>query len=204
MAEEQEQVELARGGNNDALAALLAEAAPGLRARCIARIRGDGLAMVDAEDVLQVTFLEAFLRISRFEYRGAGAFGAWLARIMDNNLTDVLRGVRARRPQEARRADADPSDSAANLAALLGWTSTTPSRTMMREELRDLVLGGLARLPEDYRRVIQFYELEGRSPEDVAGLMSRSVGAVFMLRARALERLREVLSGVLDFSAPQA
>ena len=48
-------------------------------------------------------------------------------------------------------------------------------------------------LPPDYARTIQLYDLEDRSVEEVAAAMGRSAGAVFMLRTRALDRLRVLL-----------
>ena len=51
----------------------------------------------------------------------------------------------------------------------------------------------IARLPEDYERVIRLYDLAGRGDEDVAGELGVSAGAVRMLRARALVRLRDLI-----------
>jgi RNA polymerase sigma factor (sigma-70 family) len=44
---------------------------------------------VEAEDVMQDSFLAAFLKIST--YRGEMSFGAWLKRIVINKTIDVLR-----------------------------------------------------------------------------------------------------------------
>ena len=51
----------------------------------------------------------------------------------------------------------------------------------------------LARLPEDYRRVIVLRIREDRSIAEIAGLMGRSPAAVQKLLSRALARARHDL-----------
>ena len=51
----------------------------------------------------------------------------------------------------------------------------------------------LARLPEDYRRVIVLRIREARSFAEIAGLMGRSPAAVRKLLSRALEKARQNL-----------
>ena len=79
---------------------------------------------------------------------------------------------------------------------LIGWTSTTPSRHASDQEQQALVLAALDRLPPDYACVLRMFELDGCAVDAIAESMGRSVGAVYMLRARAIDRLRDVLSGL--------
>ena len=51
----------------------------------------------------------------------------------------------------------------------------------------------LARLPDDYRRVIVLRLREDRSFAEIAGLMDRSPAAVRMLLSRALAKARQSL-----------
>jgi RNA polymerase sigma factor (sigma-70 family) len=64
--------------------------------------------------------------------------------------------------------------------------------------------GALRQLPPDYEKVIRLYDLAGKSPAEVAQEMGRSQGAVFMLRARAHDRLREVLGSSSQFFSTPA
>lgn len=57
----------------------------------------------------------------------------------------------------------------------------------------------LSRLPADYERVIRMYDLEGRGIEEVASELGRSSGAIYMLRARAHERLAGLLGSESRF-----
>ena len=56
-----------------------------------------------------------------------------------------------------------------------------------------MLKAAIDQLPKDYRRVVQLYDLDGLAAAEVARQMDRSDGAVYMLRARAVDRLRELL-----------
>ncbi|MDX2197804.1 MAG: sigma-70 family RNA polymerase sigma factor [Phycisphaerae bacterium] len=205
MIQNQDQLlEAATGGDRDALVALLEHCGPLVRARLARKWAQEAPGKLDMDDVMQVTYLEAFLRVGQFESRGEGAFLAWLTQIAENNWRDAVRELgRQKRPPEARRiAPTNLEQSATSLLDQLGWTSTTPSRTVGQREISSTVLAAMERLPLDYARVLQLYDLQGGAVERVASEMGRSTGAIFMLRARALDRLREILSGVLgDFGS---
>jgi RNA polymerase sigma-70 factor (ECF subfamily) len=80
-----------------------------------------------------------------------------------------------------------------DLILLLSGGGATPSGAAATREAVGLVQAAVDRLPEDYRRVVRLYELQGLSIHDVAADMGRSEGAVKMLLARARDRLRESL-----------
>jgi len=86
-----------------------------------------------------------------------------------------------------------PEDSMAALVDVLGITDTTPSMVAMRGEAGNILVRAIDELPGDYARVIKLYDLQGLSPSQVAAELKRSEGAVFMLRARAHDRLKEIL-----------
>ena len=156
---------------------------------------------IDADDVMQVTYMEAFLQIHRLAARDAAGFVGWLRRMARNNLRDAIRELgRKKRPDPMRRVSGSPEDgSDVALVQLLGATSTTPSRALAAGEIGLLIDAALDRLPPDYGRVVRLYDLEERAIGDVAGLMGRSPGAVHMLRARAHDRLRELLGSEARF-----
>ena len=53
----------------------------------------------------------------------------------------------------------------------------------------ELTRKAVAALPPDHRRVIELYDLEGKSIQEVAEEMGRTQGAIWMLRSRALRHL---------------
>ena len=110
--------------------------------------------------------------------------------------------MRQKRPQPRDRIrEGENGDSVAGLAELVGATLTTPSRRVRKDEARSALLDAIDALPKDYATVIRLYDLDGQSVDETAKALCRSQGAVFMLRARALERLRGLLgTGSIFFS----
>lgn len=195
MAEDSGQAALlarAKQGDQGALVSLLEAIGPEVRRRIEARITRALRSSIDADDVMQVTYLEAVTRIDRFEFGGVREFVAWLSRMAENNLIDAIRELEAaKRPSPKNRVSPGWDQSAVNLVEILGGTSSTPSRNVAAAEAVRFMKWALERLPPDYEKVIQMYDLDGHSVEEVAEAMGRSPGAVYMLRARAHDRLRE-------------
>jgi RNA polymerase sigma-70 factor (ECF subfamily) len=188
-------------GDGDALSALLEHFGPQVESAL--HVGRRWRSAIDVGDVMQVTYLEAFLQIGRFDAArspGAAGFLRWLRTIAANNLRDAIRGLSGhnRPPPEHRVAHQAPEDSASEFIEQLGFTTTTPSRTARRGEASRILLAAIDRLPPDYREVVRQYDLDGKPIADVASLIGRSSGAVHMLRARAHARLRELLGEYSD------
>ena len=184
-------------GDRGSLVELLESLAPALRARLEGKIPATLRVAVEADDVLQVTYIEVVGRIGQFKTGGLSGFRAWVNRVAENNLLDAIRAATAaKRPDPAKRAHTprNAEDSAATLIEVLaGESKATPSRFVARGEAVLAMERMLATLPADYAKVIRLYDLAGRPVEEVAKEMGRSTGAVFMLRARAHDRLREAM-----------
>lgn len=195
----------ARDGDRKALVALLEAMGPRVRARIEPKIPPTLRSSVDADDVMQVTYLEAVTRIDKFTTGGSSAFLAWLTRLADNNLTDAIRWLQsAKRPSPSRRVSArSADDSASDFLGMLGVQTATPSRDAARGEAGRWLDAALASLPADYEKVVRLYDLEGKSPPEVAEAMGRSQGAMWMLRARAHERLKEAMGPAGRFFSQQ-
>jgi RNA polymerase sigma-70 factor, ECF subfamily len=65
----------------------------------------------------------------------------------------------------------------------------------MAHEQAEALRRALARLPDDYRRVITLRYDDGQSFEEIGRLMERSPDAARKLWARAMERLRQEWEG---------
>jgi RNA polymerase sigma-70 factor (ECF subfamily) len=196
-----ELLEKAAEGDTAALRALLERFGPQVRNVIRGRIGKQWRAVLDADDVLQVTYLEAFLQIDQLNARDAASFAAWLTRIAENNLRDAIKELeRQKRPHPSKRVQRGAGDeSCLTLLEVVGGTTTTPSRKAAQREAADIIRSALDRLPADYCQAVRLYDLEGRSSEQVAATLGRSVGAVHMLRARAHDRLRALLGSESKF-----
>ncbi|MFO0972170.1 MAG: RNA polymerase sigma factor [Phycisphaerae bacterium] len=206
MQESDEQlVHRAQQGDEQALATLLERAGLELHAQLEARIGPRYRGQFNADDILQVSFLEAFLRVRSLEVRGHGSFMTWLRKIAEHNLLDAIRELeRDKRPAPSRRVEfANSDDSYVALVEQMASASSAASRVCAREELRQCVDAALRELPAEYEQALRLFELQGLSGEEVALKMGRSHGAVRMLLARARERLAELLgSDSRFFSKP--
>jgi len=174
-------------GDHDALEVLLRRSAPELRRRLRGRIAERHRGLITVDDVVQDACTDAFVGIGRFAYRGPGSFGAWLESIAWASLMDAVRFLEARKRGGGMQRRADVST--------LGSVSATPSRAAARGEALKALEAGLDALPEHYAAVVRGYDLEGRPIESVAEELGRSVGAVYLIRNRALRRLRGEMGG---------
>ncbi len=193
-------------GDAGALRVLLEQFGGEVRKRICGKIEKRWQASLDEDDVMQVTYLEAFLHIDQLTARDSASFLTWLTRIAENALRDAVRGLtRQKRPDPARRVESAPGvDSYVGLLECLGVTTTTPSREAARRDAAAILETAVAKLPEDYKTAVRLYDLEGRSVAEVAAGMGRSVGAVHMLRARAHDRLRQELGTASQFFSGSA
>lgn len=192
---DQEQVARAVHGDSAALAELLQSAVPALLAEIDRELGSKHAGLVDAHDILQLTCLEAFLRVGDFVWYGPASFPNWLRQIAENNLRDATRALERdkRSPPGAHARPLSIDDSCAMLVQRLEAPITSASRKLSREESKALLLRALEQLPPEYQTVIRLYELEELSGPEVAERMARSHGAVRMLLARARARLAEIL-----------
>lgn len=190
----------ALAGDQRALIALLEEIGPQVRARIATKISPTWRTLVDEDDVMQVTYLEAVMRLQSFTNGGVPQFVGWLTRMAENNLIDAIRSLEAgRRPAPSKQIKRSRDESSTALLNLLGATMTTPSKVAAKGEAGTLLDQALRTLPPDYEKVLRMYDLEGQEIAEVAKALGRSEGAVFMLRARALDRLRDALGSPANF-----
>ncbi len=195
-------LEKALAGDREAVIDLLEACAPRIRARIAPKITAHLRSSIDEDDVMQVTYLEVVTRLDTFNGGGIAGFLAWMSRLAENNLIDAVRMLEAdKRPNPRNRVTTRRSaeDSAADLIDLIGMTISTPSRAAARDEVREALTRVLEKLPPDYATVIRLYDLQGRSASEVAAELRRTEGAIYMLRARAHDRMRELLPGESKF-----
>ncbi len=188
-------IDRARRGEADALGILLEKHRHDLRAAARALVGQALRAKIDPSDLVQETFLKANRDFANFEGRDEAELRAWLRTILARCLADQIkyhsRRVRAYRRQTSLDVLLQGSRSAVQRS--LAARGPSPSEGAVRREQAVILADAVERLPEDYRKVYELRTLQHLSFEDVAPRMNRSVGAVRMLWARALERLNSIL-----------
>ena len=119
---------------------------------------------------------------------------AWLRRLLLHNLADFSRSYRRTGKRQAEREVPLEADSSAGASGRgLAADTPSPSGQAMAHEQDEALERALARLPEDYRRVLFWRYQEERSFEEIGQLLKRSPNAAQKLWLRAVERLRQEL-----------
>jgi RNA polymerase sigma-70 factor (ECF subfamily) len=133
------------------------------------------------EDILQLTFMQAFRDIATFEQRTDASFGDWLARIAENRLCDAIRQHdRPKHGGDLRRIE-DVARDDSRILSLWDWIAaddTSPASAAVRREALQALQVALAALPEDQRAAIQLQQLEGKSVDETAAALGRTPGAI--------------------------
>lgn len=193
-------------GDEAALSTLLEAHHDALGTRIVPQIGRRFRSALGVEDVLQVTYLEAFLRIGQFDPDAGTSFLNWLTRMAENNLRDSIRELdRQKRPPRSRQIDTHiGEDSYATLWASIPGTQTPPGQRAGRDEIRVLLEAAIAELPPDYATVVRLCDLDGCSGAEAAEAIGKSRGAVYMMRLRARDRLAEILGTSSKFFCDSA
>lgn len=131
----------------------------------------------EAEDMLQDGFIRVFRDMG--QYRGDGALGGWIRRIMVNTALshlrkqrDFVKDVPDFAPYEAKfHTDED-------------FASNLDAQTLM---------GYLQKLPPGYRAVFNLYAIDGYSHEEISEQLGITIGTSKSQLFKAREYLKKIL-----------
>ena len=169
-------VDLARGGDRQALGRLFEDCRPRLEA-VVRDILGDRLKQGDGvDDVLQETFTRACDAIAGFEWRGEDSFLRWLSVVARNVVLEAARGAKM---APGPLPEEDPSGG-----------DLSQSRLLRREERFDRLQEAIQRLSPVHRQVILLARIEKLPLKEVASRLGRTHDAVRQLLRRALRELK--------------
>lgn len=190
-----ELIDRARRGDVAALGCLLEARRSALRA-ITERALGERVATrVDASDVVQRTFLEAHRGFSLFAGRDEPELGAWLRKVLDNQIAAAIRDNTKLKKRDIRRErslDAvTQNDSQSPRELACGHSS--PSTRAIRGEEAGRLTAALATLPEDQREAVRLRHLEGWPLERISEQMGRSPQATAGLIKRGMQALRRTM-----------
>jgi len=184
MEEDRELVQLAQTGDSHAFDMLMRRYTPSLN-RFLRRFMRNS---DDVEDVIQETFIKAYLSINRF--RSDSTFSTWIVRIGINAAKDGL-ALRQRQGLQLSTLGGENDDDK-TLAEARADLDTPESRLETKEAIA-LLETALATLPEEQRMSFELREIEGMTYEEIAGQMHCPVGTV---RSR-IHRARDSLTAAL-------
>ena len=185
--------------NESEFANLLRAECDGLKRRISRRIPWSMRSLIDADDVLQHACVDAFHAFGTVRFENRAALSGWFATIARRALIDTIRALRAEKRGGRWRPVRylDPNQSLSDLFLRLHQTSITPSRQAVARECLERLEKAVVELPDHYRLVVELYDLQQQTIEEVACRLGRSIGAAFMLRNRA----HRMLASMLESSA---
>lgn len=146
----------------------------------------------DAEDLIQETYLKAYKNFSSFK-QGTN-LKAWLYRIMTNTYINSYRKAQ-RRPTESS-AD-ELSDFQLYTTSGHDSTGLESAEVAALKQMPDSQISeAMNDLPEDYRMVVYYADVEGLAYKEIAEVMGTPLGTVMSRLHRGRKLLRAALKDV--------
>ena len=130
----------------------------------------------DAEDVLQVSFVQIFKKIDSFRFESA--IGAWIKRIVVNNCINFLKKRRLQFSEWDAKHDPVVVDDEPPM----------PGGVEVKQ-----VKQAMNQLSDGYRTVFSLYALEGYDHQEIAGILGVSEATSKSQYCRARKKLKEIL-----------
>jgi RNA polymerase sigma-70 factor (ECF subfamily) len=138
----------------------------------------------DAEDLVQDTFLKAFVAWETFVPRGSCR--SWCYRILTNTF---ITGYR-RRSTELRAAQREPEELRRLTSAATRRAAENVETNVTRDQFGDEVLAAMDELSGEFREVLELHYVQGRSYRDIARITRCPMGTVMSRLHRARRSLR--------------
>ena len=150
----------------------------------------------DAADVVQETYLKAFQAFHQYE-QGTN-LKAWLYRILTNTYINLYR----KRSKEGFQSALDELDEwqVGNASSLTQTLTRSAEAEALDRMPSSVVKDALHDLPEDFRMVVYFADVEGMTYQEIADIMDTPTGTVMSRLYRGRKLLRAALA---DYAAKE-
>jgi len=194
MEDEDALLERLRAGDEDAFAMLVARHDGALRRVARTFVRTPSA----ADDVVQETWLGVLRGLDGFE--GRSSLRTWIFRILVNRARTRAVGDARSVPFSALEDGDRPAVEPTAFGADGRWTSAPPrlehdpETSLLRRELRKVLLGAVDRLAPAQRAVITLRDLVGLPAEEVCELLDITDGNQRVLLHRARARVHAALA----------
>lgn len=179
----------ARNGEPEAIGRIFESARIRLYRLADRELPDDVRAKIGPSDVVQETAVDVQRDFGRFVGTTADELYAWLRGILRHNVVDAVRHYRVARKREADRELSLGSAAVRRAGQAIPHAARSPRGSAIRREEAATLTRVLARLPADFRRVLELRYWQGLSFVEIAPHFGRSPDAVRKLWYRALERL---------------
>jgi RNA polymerase sigma-70 factor, ECF subfamily len=148
----------------------------------------------DASDVVQEVFLKVFRNIGSF--RGQSSLKTWMYRITVNEAHNARRWFFRHRRREVELDD-EP-ETARSLKEVIPDSGRSPYDEVLDQEQHRMLEAALERINPIFREAVVLRDQADLSYEEIAEVLSVSLGTVKSRILRGREALREELAGRLQ------
>ncbi|RNE48739.1 sigma-70 family RNA polymerase sigma factor [Corynebacterium alimapuense] len=147
---------------------------------------------VDAEDLVQETFLKAYKAFG--SYQPGTNLKAWLYRIMTNTYINLYR---KKQRQPSQSPTEEMSDYQLYTTSSHDSTGLESAEVEALKNMPDGKIGeAMNQLSEDYRMVVYYADVEGLAYKEIAEIMDTPLGTVMSRLHRGRKQLRQALKEV--------
>lgn len=151
---------------------------------------------MDAEDLVQDTYVKAFRAFPKAELTSAEDCRAWLFRILVNTFRDQYRR-RARSP--VKRVLHTGEEGVSNIVDLVASADPSPATLAHQRAFAEAAERAIAALSPELKIVVTLFFVEGLSYRHIAAATGTPIGTVMSRLARGRRILREALRDYADF-----
>ena len=154
-----------------------------------------GVPASDVDDLVQEVLLVVFRKVGGFEWRGQGAFRAWLRTILAHRVRDYFR------KQKHQPIATGDSDFLRQLDELRSPDSAL-SHLWDREHDEHVAAALIKRVQGNFTPVtweaFRRHVTKGEPAVEVAKALDLSLNSVLLAKSRVLKRLRQVAAGLVE------
>jgi RNA polymerase sigma factor (sigma-70 family) len=175
-------------GDPQALNLLLTQLRPYLHDQVRSRLGPQRPGLLDASSVVQTSLLRIYQHFDQLRQPTVPHLLAWISRIARNTLIDALR-------KKGRERTQPVGSSIDDVPAREEEPSTAPD---LGPDQRPRLLAALEQLPERQQQVVRWRFFDRLSDAEISRRLGGSVGAIRVLRCRALRRLKCLMEDAAD------
>jgi RNA polymerase sigma-70 factor (ECF subfamily) len=143
----------------------------------------------DTEDLMQETFINGYLSLSKFENRAS--FKTWIIKIMLNNCFQKRQKLSFRNEKAGSNVINEKSTPMYS-----GNKQADTGKNIINNELNQIIENSLEKVPEDYRMVFSMREINGLNVAETAEMLNITPSNVKVRLNRAKTMLRKEIEKV--------
>jgi RNA polymerase sigma-70 factor (ECF subfamily) len=149
----------------------------------------------DAKDMTQEAFVRIFKAIANFKEQSS--FSTWMYRIVTNVCLDE---IRKRKNEKVISIDSGLETEDGEIKLELKSNTETPEEIYQRKQNKQVIVDAIKELNDEYRSVIVLRDVQGFSYDEIAEILSCSIGTVKSRINRGRNLLKDKLKSRLELS----